>query len=162
MRSRTGWILLLSVCFASSFFLLAYPVYVIQPFRHQGAAELRLALEVLRFRPIAMGIAVGLAALALSQYWRGVQGRWKRALAVIAAAAVLGLAGLSHVNVYEIMFHPVARPEFVDATATKLGLTEKVLAIRVGEQARAYPVRSISYHHVVNDRVGNVPIAATY
>ncbi len=32
----------------------------------------------------------------------------------------------------------------------------------LGDKARAYPIRSISYHHVVNDRLGGVPIAATY
>jgi hypothetical protein len=60
------------------------------------------------------------------------------------------------------MFHPVDRPEFVDAAATKLASGEKVLAVRIGGDARAYPIRSISYHHVVNDRLGGVPIAATY
>jgi hypothetical protein len=81
---------------------------------------------------------------------------------VAAAVAVLGFGGLSRVNVYELMFHPVGQPEFVAASATKLDGAEKVLAIRVGEEARAYPIRSISYHHIVNDRLGGVPIAATY
>lgn len=159
---RIKWIVLLSVCFAASLFFLAYPIYVIRPFRHQGAAELRLALEVLRFRPIAMIVVVALAAIAVSQYWQAARARWKRTLAVTAAAAVLGFAVLSRTNVYELMFHPVDRPEFVEASATKLDGTEKVLAIRIGDEARAYPIRSISYHHVVNDRLGGVPIAATY
>jgi len=162
MRSRIKWIALLAACFAASPFLLVYPLYVIRPFRHQGAAELRLALEVLRIRPIAMLAAVALAAIAASRYWRAQQVRWRRALAVTAAAAVLGFAALSRINVYEMMFHPVDRPEFVEATASKLDGTEKVLAIRIGDEARAYPIRSISYHHIVNDRLGGVPIAATY
>jgi hypothetical protein len=153
---------LLSACFAASLFLLAYPIYVIRPFRHQGAAELRLALEVLRFRSIAMLAAAALAAIAASRYWRAERVRWRRALAVAAAAAVLGFAALSRINVYELMFHPVDRPAFVDATASKLDGTGKVLAIRIGDEARAYPIRSISYHHIVNDRLGGVPIAATY
>jgi Protein of unknown function (DUF3179) len=162
MRSRIKWTALLSACFAASLFLLAYPIYVIRPFRHQGAAELRLALEVLQLRPIAMIVAVALAVIAVSQYWRTGNVRWRRALAVTAAAAVLGFAALARINIYELMFHPVDRPEFVEATATKLDGTEKVLAIHVGDDARAYPIRSISYHHVVNDRLGGVPIAATY
>ena len=28
--------------------------------------------------------------------------------------------------------------------------------------ARAYPIREMAYHHIVNDVVGGVPIAATY
>jgi hypothetical protein len=83
-------------------------------------------------------------------------------LAVTAPVCVVGFAGLSRVNVYELMFHPVDRPEFVDAALTKLAGSEKVLVVRIEGKDRAYPVRSISYHHIVNDRLGEVPIAATY
>jgi hypothetical protein len=162
MRPRITWTVLLIVCFAASLFLLAYPIYVIRPFRHQGATELRVALAVLRLRPVAMIVAMAVAAVAALQYRREQKARWKRGLAVAAAVAVLGFGGLSRVNVYELMFHPVGQPEFVAASATKLDGAEKVLAIRVGEEARAYPIRSISYHHIVNDRLGGVPIAATY
>jgi len=162
MTSRIKWTVLLSACFAASLFFLVYPVYVIQPFRHQGAAELRLALAVLRIRPIAMLATVALAALAATGYWRTVRSWWRRSLAVAAGLAVVGFAALSRINIYELMFHPVGRPEFVEETATKLDGAEKVLAVRFGDAARAYPIRSISYHHVVNDRVGGVPIAATY
>jgi Protein of unknown function (DUF3179) len=156
------WTALLSACFAASLFFLAYPIYVMQAFRHQDAGKLRLALEVLRLRSIAMIVAAALAAIAGGQYWRMGQVRWRRTLAVTAGTAVLGFAALSRINVYELMFHPIHRPEFVEATATKLDGTEKVLAIHIGDEARAYPIRSISYHHVVNDRLGGVPIAATY
>ena len=162
MRSRIKWTALLAACFAASLFFLVYPIYVIRPFRHQGAAELRLALAVLRFRPVVMIVVVALAAMAGVQCWRTMRVWWRRALAVIAGLAVLGFAALSRINIYELMFHPVDRPEFAGATATKLDGTEKVLAVRIGDEARAYPIRSISYHHIVNDRLGGVPIAATY
>ena len=162
MRSRIKWTVMLAACFAASLFFLAYPIYVIRPFRHQGAAELRIALEVLRFRPVAMLVAVALAAIAGIQYCRTARGWWRRTLVVTAGAAVLGFAALSRINVYELMFHPIDRPEFVVAAATKLDGTEKVLAIHLGNEARAYPIRSVSYHHIVNDRFGGVPIAATY
>jgi len=32
----------------------------------------------------------------------------------------------------------------------------------VGPVARAYPIRNISYYHIVNDLVDGVPIVATY
>jgi hypothetical protein len=166
MRPAEGpsgkWTALLLISFAISLFCLAYPVYVIRPFRHQGAAELRVALEVMRFRPIAVGIAAALAAIAAVPCWRARRAWWKRSPAVLGVAAVLGCAALSRINVYELMFHPVSRPEFVAASAAKLDGAEKVLAIRIGGEARAYPIRAISYHHVVNDRLGGVPIVATY
>ena len=30
------------------------------------------------------------------------------------------------------------------------------------KSARAYPIRSLSYHHVLNDMLDGVPIVATY
>jgi hypothetical protein len=39
---------------------------------------------------------------------------------------------------------------------------DKVLAVKIGEEARAYPIRTMGYHHIVNDTVEGVPIAVTY
>jgi hypothetical protein len=161
-RARWTWTALLLVSCAVALFCLVYPIWVTWPFRHQGATELALALKILEFRPIVMGIAVFFAAFAAVQCWRAQRTRWKRGLAVLGAIAVFGFAALARINIYELMFHPVDRPEFVAANATKLDGAEKVLAIRIGDEARAYPIRSISYHHVVNDRLGGVPIVATY
>ena len=44
-----SWFLLLFVLV--SFAALAYPIYVIRPFRHQGPRELAAALEVIQIRP---------------------------------------------------------------------------------------------------------------
>jgi hypothetical protein len=37
-----------------------------------------------------------------------------------------------------------------------------VLALIFNDDARAYPVREMAYHHIVNDVVGGVPVAVTY
>jgi hypothetical protein len=60
------------------------------------------------------------------------------------------------------MFHPFERPSFSRADEAKLDGDEKVIAISVGGEARAYPIRIVSYHHLINDVVGGVPIVATY
>jgi Protein of unknown function (DUF3179) len=156
------WTALLALCFAMSMFCLLYPVYVIRPWRHQGVMELRVALDVLRFRPWLMAVAAATALAAATQCWRARGRWWNRALVALSASLVLAFTALAHVNIYERMFHPVDRPEFMPASATKLESGEKVLAIRMAGDARAYPIRSISYHHVVNDRLGGVPIVATY
>jgi Protein of unknown function (DUF3179) len=161
-RFSAKWAALLLVCLAVSLFLLIYPIYVIRPFRHQGATELRVALAVMGFRPIVMAAAVALAVIATVQYWRARTGRWRRALAALATVATLAFAALSRINIFELMFHPAGRPDFIVANTATLNGAEKVLAIRIGDEARAYPIRSISYHHVVNDRLGGVPIVATY
>jgi hypothetical protein len=37
-----------------------------------------------------------------------------------------------------------------------------ILAVRLGGEARAYPISQMAYHHVLNDVVAGVPIAVTY
>jgi hypothetical protein len=37
-----------------------------------------------------------------------------------------------------------------------------VLAVEIGGESVAYPVRLMAYHHLVGDTVGGVPIVATY
>jgi hypothetical protein len=141
---------------------VVYPLYVIQPFRAQGPRELQAALAVLRLRPFLMGLAVGMSLAGAIVYWRRGARRWRRVLAVAGALLTVVFAGLSRVKVYELMFHPLDRPAFAAAPETKLDADEKVITVAIGGAARAYPVRSMSYHHIVNDELGGVPIVATY
>jgi hypothetical protein len=82
------------ICLAVSLFQVVYPVYVIRPFRHQGATELRVALAMMGFRPILMA-AAALAVIAAVHYRRTRQGRWGRPLTAVPAAATLAFAALS-------------------------------------------------------------------
>jgi thiol:disulfide interchange protein len=158
-RKPIVWLLLLVVL---SFVLLAYPLYVIRPFRHQDPDELALALAVLRFRPFVQ-IALAIAALAcLVLAWPKSRGLLRKAGASVCAVLVVLFGILSWVNVYELMFHPLDRAEFSPASQTKLDGDEQVIAVEMGHAARAYPIRVMSYHHIVNDTLGGVPIAATY
>jgi hypothetical protein len=160
---RTPWTLaVLLGCLSVSLFCVLYPIYVIRPFRAQGAAELEAALAVTRFRPLITIVSAGLALAAAVRYWRVQSKNWRRLL-VASAAAVVGLLGiLARVNVTELMFHPVDRPAFSAASQVKLDPDEKVIAVNIAGRARAYPVRSLSYHHVVNDVVAARAIVATY
>jgi hypothetical protein len=153
--------LVLLLCAAVALIGLLYPLWVIRPFRHQGAGELQVALFVLQYRDLAEAVAAVLATVTMLMMWRW-EPRPGRSLAVATTALVLGSAALARVNVYEQMFHPVNNPAFETVQAAKLNAAEKVLTIHVGDTARAYPVRSLSYHHIVNDTVGGVPVAATY
>jgi hypothetical protein len=54
-------------------------------------------------------------------------------------------------------------PRFVLATeASDLTPTEPVIALSIGDDARAYPLRILTWHEIVNDTVGGVPVAVTY
>lgn len=57
----------------------------------------------------------------------------------------------------------VDAPRFV-AVAAEDGLDprEPVIALSIAGDSRAYPLRVLTWHEIVNDTVGNVPVAVTY
>jgi hypothetical protein len=152
----------LAACLLLAFFLLAYPLYVIRPFRYQGAHELFLALSLLQFRLVLDILLAVLAGAFLVWSWRTHPRTLPRIFAVACATLVIGCGILSRVNVYELMFHPLTRIDFSPVSEAKLDGDEEVIAVKVGSAARAYPVRSMSYHHIVNDVLADEPIVATY
>jgi hypothetical protein len=160
--TRGASVLLLVACLVVAVISVMYPVYVIRPFRAQGARELAAALAVIRIQPAATAISAIAALAALVMYWRAQPGRWRRAMATAGAVFVCLLAVLARVNIYELMFHPAGRPSFGAASQTKLAKDEHVIAVKLDGAARAYPIRNISYHHVINDVLDNVGVAATY
>ena len=149
-------VLILSL--ATAILFLGYPNYVIRPKRPQGPHELQAALFLLRYQHVVELLCAALAAIALVRLLRRTSTRGFRVRAFSAAAAVFLCAGLSFVNIYEVMFHPAGTPAFQPARGAGLDSDEKVLAVN----AHAYPIRSVSYHHIVNDTEDGVPIAVTY
>jgi len=159
---RTRWILVLLACVVVSLICVGYPMYVIRPFRAQGARELAAALVVSRFRPFITVWSAIASLVAAVGYWRVQANKWRRALVVAGAGFVCLLAFLARVNVYELMFHPVDHPAFAAATDVKLDKDDKLIVVKIGGSARAYPIRTMGYHHIVNDVVGGTALVATY
>ncbi|MEM0988618.1 MAG: DUF3179 domain-containing protein [Pseudomonadota bacterium] len=58
----------------------------------------------------------------------------------------------------------ITGPVMIDVAAEdRIGLREPVMSIALpGEVPRAYPVRYLMWHEIVNDRVGDLPIAVTF
>ncbi len=54
-------------------------------------------------------------------------------------------------------------PRFVaGAEITDLPPTEPVIGLSIAGDARAYPIRILTWHEIVNDTVGGVPVAVTF
>jgi Protein of unknown function (DUF3179) len=148
-----------SVCVGLSLFLA--PALIIRPFRFQSTRALNFAMAIKQQAPIwSLAIAIGTVILA-AILWRRVS-LWKRTLLGTGICLVAISAVMSRVDYFEWMFHPVAVPGFEAADRSKLDSSEMVMAVRLGSDARAYPIRAMAYHHVVNDVVGGVPVAVTY
>jgi len=160
---RTRWILLLMACLAVSLVLVAYPLYVIRPFRAQGARELAAALVFSRFGPLLTAVSALVAVAAAIAYWRAQAAMPRRMLVAAGAVLVCVLAVLARVNVFEVvMFHHLERPAFAAAKDLKLDGDDKLIVVKINGSARAYPIREMGYHHVVNDVVGGTALVATY
>jgi hypothetical protein len=139
------------------------PAWYIQPFRPQSPEGLDRALALHDAAPAATAIAALLAVLLAASLWRGARGRLRRAALLVAPALATFAAALAHVNHFELMFGPLDEPAFVDAAlADFVADDDVVLAVEIGGDAVAYPVRQMAYHHVVHDVVGGEPVVATY
>jgi len=58
---------------------------------------------------------------------------------------------------------PIDEPTFEKAPeATWLEPDDPVLSLTVGAETRAYPLQVMTWHEIVNDTVGGVPVAVTY
>ena len=144
-----------------AFALAAYPIYVIRPFREQTPAALERALWVsLHYKPILLIIALVVSALAM-YFWRAAGVVSKFALASAAVIAILASA-VSWINPYEHMFHPLGAPNYIAASQASIDANDMVIAVTIGGESRAYPIREMGYHHLVNDRLHELPIVVTY
>jgi len=142
---------------ACSLFLA--PAWIIQPFRAQSQGQLAWALAIRRIAPIA---TLALLVIGIGSVWYARPRRWKAVLAG-SCLVLLAIAAIAvRINYFEWMFHPNAAPTFVAVHEAGVDADDMVMVARIGQQARAYPVRIMAYHHLVNDTVGGVPIVPTY
>jgi len=141
--------------------LFLIPAWIIQPFKYQAPRALSLAMNVRQIAPWVTVATLALALLCAVQLWQG-RANWKKALLVFGLVLSAAAAVMSRIDYFEWMFHPVAAPGFQSVADSKLDPGEMVMAVRFGNDARAYPIRAMAYHHVVNDVVNGVPITVTY
>ena len=162
-RARTSlWLwILFSACAFATVALFFIPAFIIRPFRYQAPRPLLFAMALRQRAPLSTlitGVACFFLAFAL---WKTV-GRWRKVLIVFALLIVTFSAVMARQNYFEWMFHPIAGPQFVAQSESKLDAKEMILAVRLGNNARAYPISQMAYHHILNDVVAGVPIAVTY
>ncbi len=141
--------------------LFFIPAFIIRPFRHQSPHALMLAMTLRQHAPLGTLIA-GLACLVIAlPLWRTAN-RWRKTVAAFTLLPVIFSVVMARLNYFEWMFHPIAGAQFLSQSESKLDPKEMILAVRIGNDARAYPVSQMAYHHILNDEVAGVPIAVTY
>jgi len=162
LSRRGSWLglvlsLLLALC------VVGLPVFLIRPFAPQTPDSLALAFRLRRWSPLLTLVLVAVAGYCAWRLWRSSARLLPRVAAVLLVLPSLGLAWLARQNQFEWMFAPLPDARFVRAAdAGFVAPEDMVLAVSRGGDAVAYPVRQLSYHHLVEDAVGKVPIVATY
>ncbi len=159
-RSRELWIVLalLSLVAVGAFFI---PAFIIRPFAYQSPRGLLLAMAVRQRAPWVSPIFAIAGFIFAIILWHRLK-TWGRVGLVVLMIPVVGSAVMSRLNYFEWMFHPVDTPQFEAESSSKLDSGEMILTVRYGADARAYPIREMAYHHILNDVVEGVPVAVTY
>jgi hypothetical protein len=142
---------------------VAIPIVLIRPFGPQTARGIALSYDLRAWSaPLTLAL-LALGCIVTLVLWNRLASRFGRTLVALAMVLLGGCAWLARQNHFEWMFHPLPRPEFVAADkADGVAADDLVLGVASGSEARAYPVRALAYHHLVNDVVAGEPIVATY
>jgi hypothetical protein len=142
------------------------PAFIIRPFSHQSARGIAVAMAM-RQRAPWVTLASAIACL-LPAWWlwttssRGLKAILGKVMLGAVMVLVVFSAVMARLNYFEWMFHPIPGAQFEAEAASKLDAGEMVLAVKLGDDARAYPIREMAYHHILNDVVNGEPVTVTY
>ncbi|HEY0610918.1 MAG TPA: DUF3179 domain-containing (seleno)protein [Chitinophaga sp.] len=60
------------------------------------------------------------------------------------------------------MFYQPQQKRFADAGGNSIAPEKLVIGVAINNEAKAYPIQLIGYHHQVRDTIGNTPVMVTY
>ena len=75
-----------------------------------------------------------------------------------------GIPSIGHEGDWLDWTPPTSPPEFIsqEEASLWLGEQEPVISIMLNGEAKAYPLQILTYHEIVNDSIGGIPIAITF
>jgi hypothetical protein len=160
---RLLWPLLL-IAAAAAVTVVLVPTLTIHPFRPQTARGVELSYALKRAAPVVTAIALASALASALMLWGGARRWWRRGVIVVVVAVTGLVTWFARQNHFEWMFNALPNAEYVGVPEAREFLVdaEVVMGIDVNGTYRAYPVRQLAYHHLVNDVVGGTPLVATY
>jgi uncharacterized BrkB/YihY/UPF0761 family membrane protein len=161
--SRKGaWAALVIVALAAIAVVLV-PVWLIMPFKPQTQRGLEISYALRRWSPLVTVAALVLALALVVWLWRGSRRWWRKALLIAVVVPLLAATWFARQNHFEWMFKPLPDDAYARASeVTFVADTDMVLAVESKNDAVAYPVRLMAYHHLVQDEVGGTAVVATY
>ncbi len=143
--------------------LILVPAFLIRPFVAQTARGVAIAYALRMVNPLLTLFLLLSGVLLSYRLWKTARTRIGRIAILFSVVVLVSAAILSRQNYFEWMFNPMKHPGFVPVSQASHVLdSDMVLSVQISGETRAYPIRIMAYHHILNDLVGGVPIAVTY
>jgi len=143
--------------------LVLTPAVLIQPFRPQSTRALEISYALKRWSPTVTAIFLAAVVLCSILLWSNARRWWRKGLLVLLVLLAIAPTWFARQNHFEWMFNPLKNSAYVKpAEASFIDDKDMVLAVKINNEAVAYPVRLMAYHHLVQDTVGGVAVVATY
>ncbi len=159
---KTAWFILLLIV-AAVVAMVFTPIWLIKPFSAQTARQVEISYLLRSWSPI-LTIVLTIAAIALAVFiWKNSKRWFAKVPLIIPLLIIFVFTWLARQNHFEWMFNPLENTKFARVPETNfVADDDMVLAVKIGTDAVAFPVRQMAYHHVVQTTVGGMPITATY
>ena len=163
-KAGMGWTWLLATLVALGMCVwVAIPVVLIMPFKPQTPLGVALSFELRQKAALVTLVGAILLFALLVRLARNATRWWQWPPIVLLAALGAGPTWFARQNHFEWMFNPLPDPTYAPATLVDfVDDRDMVVAVEIGGEAVAWPVRQMAYHHIVNDEVGGVPVVSTY
>ena len=163
-RAGLGWTWVLATLVATSMFVwVAIPVVLIMPFKPQTPLGVALSFELRQKAALVTLVGAILLFALLVRLARHATRWWQWPPIVLIAALGALPTWFARQNHFEWMFNPLPDPIYAPATLVDfVDDRDMVVAVEIGGDAVAWPVRQMAYHHIVEDEVGGVPVVSTY
>jgi hypothetical protein len=134
-------------------------VYFIMPMPgSQQMNSIDLAYFLYKWRWIFRGLFAAIIFIGLfrSQWKR----KWLLFFPIAIVAIVIYMANFKMAA--DAMFKQPKQLLLVSAASNKVDSNRLVLGVSINDEAKAYPIRFLGYHHHIQDTVGGKPIMVTY
>jgi hypothetical protein len=163
----TGTLLLLAIEILRVYFIMPFP-------GSQHSNTIGLAYFIDHNRIWLRMVGVLLIAWPLYSYWQGRRspyGSGSPRRSNLGARIGLSVLILFYGVIFyffnfrfeaDKMFYQPGSKTFAGAAASKISPNKLVIGVVVGNEAKAYPIQLIGYHHQVRDTIGNTPVMITY
>lgn len=128
----------------------------------QELESIRWAYLLGKVTPVSEVAGAALALLGLVLVVRARPSRKTLAWVTVACLVAVGLYLMTVKGSAPVVFEPIAQVKFARGTSEELPPETLVMGITAGDQAKAYPIRLLAYHHRLEDELDGQPIWVTY